>query len=149
MEDFMKKIYLTKVLCAGMTAAMMLASVTACNKTEETTTEAEETEASETTAAASETDATEATEATEESSEETADEGSKFSLPEKFVFDDKFELEVIGYEYFDTGDKYDYDILNVYYDFTSLSDIHSLLQAPFRQPDRDRIQGFHDSGCFR
>ena len=125
----MKKIDLTKVLCAGMTAAMMLASVTACNKTEETTTEAEETEASETTAAASETDATEATEATEESSEETADEGSKFSLPEKFVFDDKFELEVIGYEYFDTGDKYDYDILNVYYDFTSLSDRFTKVNA--------------------
>ena len=110
----MKTSKITRILCAGMTAAMMVTSFTACSKTEETTTE--ETKASETAAAE-----TKATDATEETTEESAA-GSAFSLPEKFVFDGKFELEVVGYELFDTGDKYDYDIFNVYYNFTSLDD---------------------------
>ena len=133
----MKTSKITRVLCAGMTAAMMATSFTACNKTEETTTEAEETEVSETTAAettAAETIA-EATEA-----------ASQFTLPEKLVFDGDFELQVIGYEYFDTGDKYEYDILNVYYDFTSLSDRFAKVNAIYwSAPQNGEEQKFSPS----
>ena len=117
----MKTSKITRVLCAGMTAALMATSFTACNKTEETTTEAEETKASETTTAA-ETSA-------EETTSEATEAATQFTLPEKFVFDGDFELQVVGYEYFDTGDKYEYDILNVYYDFTSLSDRFTKVNA--------------------
>ena len=116
----MKTSKITKVLCAGMTVAMMASSFTACNKTEETTTEADETEAVETTEGEETT--TTSAEATDETAETSAEAGSTFTLPEKFVFDGKFELQVVGYEFFETEDKYDYDVLNVYYDFTSLSD---------------------------
>ena len=119
----MKTSKITKVLCAGMTVAMMASSFTACNKTEETTTEADETEAVETTAGEeTTTTAADVTEATGESVAVETDAASAFTLPEKFVFDGNFELQVVGYEFFETEDKYDYDVLNVYYDFTSLSD---------------------------
>lgn len=117
----MKTSKITRILCAGMTAALMATSFTACNKTEETTTEAEETEVSETTTAAETT--------AEETTSEATEAASQFTLPEKFVFDGDFELQIIGYEYFDTGDKYEYDILNVYYDFTSLSDRFTKVNA--------------------
>ncbi len=121
----MKTSKITKLLCAGMTAAMMVTSFTACSKTEETTTEAEETKAEETTEATE----TKATEAEETTAETSAEAGSQFTLPEKFVFDGKFELQVVGYEFFETEDKYDYDVLNVYYDFTSLSDRFTKINA--------------------
>ena len=129
----MKQSKLAKVLCAGMTGVMMLSAITACNKTEETTT-AEETAAEtseETTAATAAASAGEATEATAAAETEatTEEAGSKFTLPDKYVFDGDFELQVVGYEFFETGEKYDYDILNVYYDFTSLSDRFSKVNA--------------------
>ena len=118
----MKTSKITKVLCAGMTAALMATSFTACSKTEETTTEPEETEAVETTEGEETTTAADATEATGENIAVETDAASVFTLPDKFVFDGNFELQVVGYEFFETEDKYDYDVLNVYYDFTSLSE---------------------------
>ena len=132
-RDDMKQSKLAKVLCAGITGVMMISAITACNKTEETTT-AEETAAEtseETTAATAAASAGEATEATAAAETEatTEEAGSKFTLPDKYVFDGDFELQVVGYEFFETGEKYDYDILNVYYDFTSLSDRFSKVNA--------------------
>ena len=43
-------------------------------------------------------------------------------LPDQFVFDGKFAVQIVGYEYFDSGEDYDYDFLNIYYDMTALDD---------------------------
>ncbi len=43
-------------------------------------------------------------------------------MPDKFVFEDKFEVQVVGFEYFDTGDVYEYDMFNVYFDYTPYDD---------------------------
>lgn len=134
----MKHNKLLKVFCAGMTSALMLTSLTACSdKKEETTTKettaeqttsAEETKDETTTegetTAESETSAEgeTTTEATTEETKETTAAASAFTLPETFSFEGKFDVKVVGYEYWDTGDKYDYDLVNVYYDFTCKND---------------------------
>lgn len=104
----MKNSKFSKILCVGMAGVMMTAAFTACNKSGDTTKETEETEQGET---------------TEVTGDETtvAAGASECVIPEKFVFDGKFSVQVLGYEYFDTADAYDYDLLNVYYDFTPLS----------------------------
>ena len=113
----MKDFKIAKALCAGMTGIMLVSSLTACNGTKESETSEEETTAEESTEEESESSAEDSSEAsTDDSVAETT-----FTLPDKFVFDGDFEVEVVGYEYFDTADSYEYDIVNVYYDFTPLN----------------------------
>ena len=110
----MKKISIKKTLCATAAAVMMMASVTGCGKEEEKTTA---TTAETTVEAGTASDATDTTEAG------TGDvAASEMELPDKFVYDGKFEVQIVGYEYLDSGEDYEYDFLNVYFDLTPLDD---------------------------
>ena len=126
-----------KRVLAGVMTLAMAASLFACGDKKEETTTAATTAAAETTVAAETTEAAEKTEAaadtteaadteekeTEAASEEAAEAASKEAvLPEKLTYDGQFEVEIIGYEYFDTKEDMDYDILNVYYEMTALDD---------------------------
>lgn len=53
--------------------------------------------------------------------EKTSDEAARkpYNVPDTIKFDGNFTLNVLGYEYFDTGDEYEYNIVNVYYDITN------------------------------
>ena len=118
-----------KRVLAGVMTLAMAASLFACGDKKEETTTAATTAAAETTVAAETTEAAEKTEAaadtteaadTEEKKTEAASEEAV--LPEKLTYDGQFEVEIIGYEYFDTKEDMDYDILNVYYEMTALDD---------------------------
>ena len=108
-----------ELLTLGLTAVMTV-SMAACGE-EEKPAAAAPTEAVQVTESATPTEVPE--EPPEEEPTEAAEpEKPEFSLPDRIVFDDKFEIQVVGYEYFDSGDSYDYDFLNVYYDYTPLND---------------------------
>lgn len=106
-------------LCAA--GLMLAASLTGCGSKEEETTAATTAAGSEATTEAAATE----TEAATEAASKTA-----YNVPDKFTFA-KFELTVTGYEFFDTGDDYEYDLLNVYYDITNLDDRFSSLQLAY------------------
>lgn len=121
---------LKKTIFLGAASVMMLSSFSGCGKeaeqdvTEAVTEAITEADANsdtnvetETTEAASETESTEA-----ETEEATVEATAGFTLPDKFVYDGEFEVEVVGFEYFDTKEDYEYDIFNVYFDMTSLDD---------------------------
>ena len=111
-----------KKLCLVLAAAMML-GLAACGKTETTeepTTTQTVTEADATEADKTEADATEAGD-TEETTEPEAS-IPEYSVPDEFTFDGEFKVKILGYEYFDTGEKYEYNIVNIYYDFTNLTE---------------------------
>lgn len=48
--------------------------------------------------------------------------GTAYSVPDTIKFDGAFTMNILGYEYFDTKDDYDYNLLNVYFDLTNDSD---------------------------
>ena len=113
-----------KVLAFSLAAAMML-SMAACGEKEAPAApeKTEVTETTETTETVEEK--TETTEAAETAEPEAAPEEASASgmvLPDQFVFDGKFAVQIVGYEYFDSGEDYDYDFLNIYYDMTALDD---------------------------
>jgi hypothetical protein len=112
-------------LCAA--GLMLAASLTGCGSKEEETTAA--------TTAADTQAATEVASATEATTESAA--GPAYNVPDKFTFDGKFEITITGYEFFDTGDDYEYDLLNVYYDFTMLSDRFATVNSAYWTATQD------------
>ena len=112
-----------KKICLLLAAALVI-GLTACggkdDATEATTAEVTETV---TETGASDGDVTEADSAgsTEEATEE-AEAVPEYSVPDEYTFDGAFKLKILGYEYFDTEDKYEYNIVNIYYDFTNITD---------------------------
>ena len=129
----------------------MAASLFACGDKKEETTTAATTAAAETTAAAATTEAAtteaaaETTEAEAETTEATTEAASKEAvLPEKLTYDGLFEVEVIGYEYFDTKEDMDYDILNVYYEMTALDDSLKNVQRIYWMATQDGTELKHN-----